>query len=78
MEVKAPTAHSWRNKAMVATAGLLPVVAMAQGNPWDAFFDGVETSFGLLLTGAYALAAVVVVGTIVFGLAKRFAKKSAS
>lgn len=78
MEVRAPSAHSWRTRALVVVGGLLPTLALAQTNPWDAFFDGVETSFGLLLTAGYALAGVIVVGMIIFGLAKRMARKASS
>lgn len=69
-----------KQKRQLVAAGLslAPLAAFAQGNPWDSFFTGVTTAFGTLLTSAYTLAGVIVVGMIIFGLAKRMARKAAS
>jgi len=69
-----------QHKRQLVAAGLslAPLAAFAQTNPWDSFFDGVETAFGTLLTASYALAGVIVVGMIIFGLAKRMARKASS
>ncbi len=72
--------HFNKHKRQVVAAGLslAPLAAFAQGNPWDGFFSGVTTAFGTLLTASYALAGVIVVGLIIFGLAKRMARKASS
>lgn len=70
--------NQYKRQALAAGLSLAPLAAFAQGNPWDSFFTGVTTAFGTLLTSAYTLAGVIVVGMIIFGLAKRMARKAAS
>lgn len=70
--------NQYKRQLVAAGLSVAPLAAFAQGNPWDGFFSGVTTAFGTLLTASYTLAGVIVVGMIIFGLAKRMARKAAS